>query len=35
MSDDMVLVPGSTFWMGSNDHYPEEAPARRVSVDPF
>lgn len=35
MKDDMVLMPASTFWMGSNDHYPEEAPARRVSVDSF
>jgi len=31
----MVLVPATTFWMGSDDHYPEEAPARRVSVDAF
>jgi formylglycine-generating enzyme required for sulfatase activity len=28
-------MPGGTFWMGSDDHYPEEAPARPVSVDPF
>jgi sulfatase modifying factor 1 len=33
--DDMALIPGATFWMGSNDHYPEEAPARRVAVDSF
>ena len=32
---DMVLIPGGTFWMGSDNHYPEEAPARRVAVDPF
>jgi formylglycine-generating enzyme required for sulfatase activity len=31
----MVEVPASTFWMGSDDHYPEEAPARRVAVDAF
>jgi formylglycine-generating enzyme required for sulfatase activity len=31
----MVRIPGTTFWMGSNDHYPEEAPARRVAVDAF
>ena len=32
---DMVLIPGATFCMGSDDHYPEEAPARRVAVDSF
>jgi formylglycine-generating enzyme len=31
----MVWIPGGTFLMGSNDHYPEEAPAHRVSVDGF
>ncbi|MCA3628618.1 MAG: formylglycine-generating enzyme family protein [Methylobacterium sp.] len=31
----MVLIPGGTFAMGSNDHYPEERPAHRVAVDPF
>src|SRR5687767_450607 len=31
----MVWVPGGTFLMGSDDHYPEEAPAHRVSVDGF
>jgi sulfatase modifying factor 1 len=31
----MVWIPGGTFWMGSNRHYPEEAPAHRVSVDGF
>lgn len=31
----MVWVPGATFRMGSDQHYPEEAPARRVSVDGF
>ena len=25
---DMVWIPGGTFRMGSDDHYPEEAPAR-------
>ncbi|KAB0679051.1 formylglycine-generating enzyme family protein [Aureimonas leprariae] len=34
-SADTVLVPGDTFWMGSDDHYPEEAPAHRVWVDGF
>ena len=27
----MVWIPGGTFRMGSDDHYPEEAPAHRVS----
>lgn len=30
---DMVWIPGRTFTMGSNEHYPEEAPAHLVSVD--
>ncbi len=32
---DMVFVPGRTFAMGSDRHYPEEAPVHRVSVDGF
>jgi len=31
----MIRVPGGTFAMGSDRFYPEEAPVRRVSVDPF
>jgi len=31
----MVLIPGGTFRMGSDQHYPEEAPAHRVTVDSF
>ncbi|MFI8748186.1 formylglycine-generating enzyme family protein [Pseudomonas sp. NPDC077186] len=31
----MILVRGQTFWMGSDEHYPEEAPAHRVAVDDF
>jgi formylglycine-generating enzyme required for sulfatase activity len=31
----MVWIPGGTFLMGSDLHYPEEAPAHRVSVGPF
>ena len=26
----MVRIPGGTFRMGSDQHYPEEAPAHRV-----
>jgi formylglycine-generating enzyme required for sulfatase activity len=32
---DMVWIPGGTFLMGSDSHYPEEAPAHRVTVDGF
>jgi formylglycine-generating enzyme required for sulfatase activity len=35
LHEDMVWLPGGTFTMGSNRHYPEEAPAHRVSVDAF
>jgi formylglycine-generating enzyme len=31
----MRWVPGGTYLMGSNKHYPEEAPAHRVAVDGF
>ncbi len=31
----MVRVPGGAFRMGSDRHYPEEAPAHCVTVDPF
>ena len=31
----MVWIPGGTFQMGSDKHYPEERPLRRVSVDGF
>ncbi len=31
----MVWVPGGAFLMGSDDFYPEEAPAHRASVDGF
>jgi formylglycine-generating enzyme len=32
---DMVFIPGGTFRMGSDKHYPEEAPIHRVTVDGF
>jgi formylglycine-generating enzyme required for sulfatase activity len=32
---DMIRIPGGTFRMGSNCHYPEEAPVHRVNVDEF
>ena len=33
--ENMVWVPGGTFQMGSDRHYPEEAPAHSVTVDGF
>jgi len=32
---DMVWIPGGTFRMGSDHHYPEEAPVHHVTVDGF
>jgi formylglycine-generating enzyme len=32
---DMIFVPGGEFRMGSDRHYPEEAPVHRVKVDGF
>ena len=31
----MAWVPGGSFLMGSEDHYPEERPVHEVSVDGF
>jgi formylglycine-generating enzyme required for sulfatase activity len=31
----MAWIPGGTFLMGSNDHYPEEAPAHYATVEAF
>jgi sulfatase modifying factor 1 len=35
LEDDMVWIPGGTFRMGSDRHYPEERPAHAVRVDGF
>jgi formylglycine-generating enzyme required for sulfatase activity len=32
---DMIWIPGGTFHMGSDKHYPEERPVHRVTVDGF
>jgi formylglycine-generating enzyme len=32
---ELVWIPGGTFQMGSNHHYPEESPCHEVSVAPF
>jgi len=34
-TDDMIMIAGGEFLMGSDRHYPEEAPAHRVRVDSF
>ena len=31
----MAWIPGGTFLMGSDRHYPEEAPVHKVAVDGF
>jgi formylglycine-generating enzyme required for sulfatase activity len=31
----MEWIPGGTFWMGSQNFYPEESPVRRAAVDGF
>ena len=33
--DGMIYLPGGTFRMGSDHHYPEEAPAHSVAVDSY
>ena len=34
-TSDMIRIPGGTFRMGSDRHYPEEAPSHLVTVDGF
>jgi len=34
-TEGMVRIPGGTFRMGSDKHYPEEAPVHRVTVGDF
>ena len=33
--ENTVWIPGGTFLMGSDKHYPEEAPAHEVTVEGF
>ncbi|HEX2337997.1 MAG TPA: formylglycine-generating enzyme family protein [Hyphomicrobiaceae bacterium] len=35
MARDIIFIPGGTFQMGSDRHYPEEAPVHQVIVDGF
>jgi formylglycine-generating enzyme required for sulfatase activity len=35
VGEDMVWIPAGTYRMGSDVHYPEEAPAHKVHVDGF
>jgi formylglycine-generating enzyme len=35
LTSDVIWVPGGTFRMGSDHHYPEEAPSHRASVGGF
>jgi len=34
-TEGMISIPGGTFGMGSDQHYPEKAPVHRVTVDGF
>jgi formylglycine-generating enzyme required for sulfatase activity len=34
-TEGMVRIPGGSFLMGSDQHYPEEAPAHKVKVRDF
>ena len=33
--DGMAFIPGGTFRMGSDRHYPEEAPVHRLPGDTY
>jgi formylglycine-generating enzyme len=35
LTSDMIWIPGGTYRMGSDRHYPEEAPVHRVTVEGF
>ncbi|MDT5235337.1 MAG: formylglycine-rating enzyme, partial [Mycobacterium sp.] len=35
MTNELVWIPAQTTVLGSEQHYPEEGPARPVSVDGF
>ncbi len=35
LARDIIFIPGGTFRMGSDRHYPEEAPVHQVIVDGF
>lgn len=35
LTESQIWIPGGTFHMGSDHHYPEEAPAHPVQVDGF
>jgi formylglycine-generating enzyme required for sulfatase activity len=34
-TENMIWIPGGIFTMGSDHHYPEEAPAHKASVEGF
>ncbi|WP_249471908.1 formylglycine-generating enzyme family protein [Luteimonas galliterrae] len=34
-NDNMTMIPGGVFTMGSDEHYPEEKPAHKASVGAF
>ena len=35
LDQDMIWIPGGTFRMGSDKHYPEEAPVHNVALSGF